>query len=56
MRILRILAMVLVSLLLFVAAFYAIKHGSSSAFQLGLGCAIAGIIHPIFWPHSSSSK
>lgn len=50
MKIIRVIAMVVVSIILFYLGILTMGHQSSAAFELGLFMCGAGLFHWIWWP------
>jgi len=53
--VLRVLAMLLVSVALFSVGVWTFNHQSSAAFELGLFLCAAGLLHWVFWPDITDS-
>ena len=48
-KVLMVFVKVLISVALFGVCYWGIDHGSSAAFDLGLGAGFMGLFHWIFW-------
>ena len=52
MKIVKVLAMLFVSIILFSVGVWTFGHQSSAAFEMGLFLCGAGLLHWVFWPKS----